>query len=125
MAVFIAATPAKETVMAKRKKRVAARKGKATRVKAGKSARSLRRKPAKPRKTKAKLKKRATKTKKRAVAKSMVPNAETVVVDIVEEPVPGVLVVTELKATDIRGSNVGQEQPDEGPGWAPPKSKER
>lgn len=122
MAVFIAGTPAKVTVMAKRKKRAAARKGKATRVKARKSAKSLQPKPAQPKKTKAKLKKRAAKTKKRAVAKNMVPKVETVVVDIVEEPVPGVLVVTELEATEIRGSNVSQEQPDEGPGGAPPKS---
>lgn len=108
--------------MAKRKKRASARKGKATRRKARKSAKSLRRKPAKPRKTKAKLKRRATKTKKRAVAKSVVPKVETVVVDIVEEPIPGVMVVTELEATEIRGSSVSQEQPDEGRGEAPSKS---
>ena len=108
--------------MAKRKKRAAALKGKATRVKARKSAKSLQRKPAKPKKTKAKLKKRAAKTKKRAVAKTMVPKVETVVVDIVEEPVPGVLVITEFEATEIRGSSASQEQPDEGPAGAPPKS---
>ena len=122
MAVFIAATPAKVTVMAKRTKRAAARTSKATRVKARKSAKSLRRKPAKPKKAKAKAKKRATKTKKRAVAKSVAPKVETVVVDIVEEPIPGVMVVTELEATEIRGSGVSQEQPDEGRGEGRPKS---
>jgi hypothetical protein len=52
----------------------------------------------------------------------MVPKVETVIVDIVEEPVPGVMVITELEGTEIRGPSVSQEQPEEGPGEAPPKS---
>src|ERR1035441_5033914 len=96
--------------MAKRKKRAAARTGKAKRVKARKPAKPMRGKPAKPRKTKAKSKKRAAETKKRAAAKSMVPKVETVVVDIVEEPVPGVMVITEFEATEIRRSSVSQDR---------------
>src|SRR5450759_2120133 len=76
--------------MAQRKKQAAARRGKAAkRGKARKPAKSVRGKTAKRTSAKAKSKKRATKTKKRAVAKTMVPKVEAVVVDIVEEPVPG------------------------------------
>ena len=102
--------------MAKRKKRAAARRGKATR----KPVKSMRGKPAKRRGTKAKSKKRATKTKKRAVAKIMAPAVETVIVDVIEEPVPGVMVVSEFEATEIRGPSVGQDMPGEGP-VSPPR----
>jgi hypothetical protein len=109
--------------MAQRKKQTAARRGKAAkRGKARKPAKSMRGKIAKRTSAKAKSKKRGTKTKKRAVAKTMVPKVETVVVDIVEEPVPGVMVVTEFEATEIREPSVSQEQSEEGLGEAPPKS---
>src|SRR5664280_46343 len=111
--------------MAKRKKRAAARRGKATRGKAHKPAKSMRRKPAKRRGAKAKSKKLVTKTKKRAVAKTMVPKVETVIVDIGEKPVPGVMVVTEFEATEIRGLSTNPEQPKESRGATPPKSEER
>ena len=39
---------------------------------------------------------------KRAVVKKVVPTVETVIVDVIEEPVPGVMVVTEFEATAIR-----------------------
>jgi len=114
------------TVMAQRKKQAAARRGKAAkRGKARKPAKSVREKTAKRTSAKAKSKKRATKTKKRAVAKTMVPKVETVVVDIVEEPVPGVMVVTEFEATEIRGLSTNPEQPKESRGATPPKSEER
>lgn len=91
--------------MAKRKKRAVTRRGMAKR----KPAKSMRGKPAKRKVAKAKSKKRATKAKKRSVVKKMTPTAETVVVDIVEEPVPGVMVVTELEVAEIRGPSVSQD----------------
>ena len=97
--------------MAKRKKRAAARRGKATR----KPVKSMRGKPAKRKGAKAKSKKGATKTKKRAVAKTMAPTVETVVVDVIEEPIPGVIVVSEIEATEIRQPSGGQDTPEEGP----------
>jgi len=102
--------------MAKRKKRAAARRGKATR----KPVKSMRGKPAKRTGAKAKSKKRTIKTKKRAVAKTMAPTVETVVVDVIEEPVPGVMVVSEFEATEIRGPSGDQDMPGEGP-VSPPR----
>ena len=90
--------------MAQRKKRVAARKGKpATRGKARKPAKSVRGKAAKRTSAKATPRKRVTKAKsKRTTVKKLVPTVETVIVDMIEEPVPGVVVVTEFEATGIR-----------------------
>jgi hypothetical protein len=62
---------------------------------------------------------------KRAVAKKVLSTVETAVVDMIEEPVPGVVVVTELEATGIPGPNANPEQPEESRGAAPPKSEER
>jgi len=56
---------------------------------------------------------------------SQVPIVETVIVDMIEEPVPGVMVVTEFEATGIRGPNAKPEQPKESRGTTPPKSEER
>jgi hypothetical protein len=62
---------------------------------------------------------------KRAVAKKVIPTVETVIVDMIEEPVPGVMVVTEFEATGIRGPSAKPEQPKESRGAAaPPKSEE-
>ena len=112
--------------MAKRKKRAAARKGKAaTRGKARKPAKSVRGKTAKRTSARATPKKRVTKAKsKRAVAKKVVPTVETVIVDMIEEPVPGVMIVTEFEATGIRGPSAKPEQPKESRGAAPPKLEE-
>jgi hypothetical protein len=128
MAVLIAgARPEQAAVMAKRKKRVAARRGKAaTRGKARKPAKSVRGKTAKRISARATPRKRVTKAKsKRAVAEKVVPTVETVIVDIIEEPAPGVMVVTEFEATGIRGPNANPEQPEESRGAAPPESGER
>jgi fructose-1,6-bisphosphatase/inositol monophosphatase family enzyme len=111
--------------MAQRKKRVAARKGKsATRGKARKPPKSVRRKTAK--RTKATSRKQVTKAKsKRTLVKNVVPTVETVIVDVIEEPVPGVMVVTEFESTGIRGPDANPEQPEESRGAAPPESEER
>jgi hypothetical protein len=112
--------------MAKRKKRAAARRGKvATRGKARNPAKSVRGKTAKRTSARATPKKRVTKAKSnRAVAKKVAPTVETVIVDMIEEPVPGVMVVTEFEATAIRGPNAKPDQPKESRGAAPPKSEE-
>ena len=41
------------------------------------------------------------------------PIAETVIVDVIEEPVPGVITVTEFEATKVRDSSPAAAQPDE------------
>ena len=114
--------------MAQRKKRPAVRKGKSiTRRKARKPSKSARGRPAKrtvaraiPRKrlAKAKLKRGAKKARKRvrAVKPPSTPAVETVVVDVIEEPVPGVAVVTEIEATEVRDES--------GATSAPPESEE-
>ena len=128
MAVLIAGAPLEQAaVMAKRKKRAAARREKATtRGKARNPAKSVRGKTAKRTSARATPKKRVTKAKSnRAVAKKVAPTVETVIVDMIEEPVPGVMVATEFEATEIRGPSVNPEQPEESRGAAPPKSEER
>jgi hypothetical protein len=119
---FIAGVPPEQAVvMAQQKKRVVAR----TRGKARRPAKSARGKATKRASAKATPRKRVTKAKsKRPVAKKVVPTVETVIVDMIEEPVPGVMVVTEFEATGIRGPNAKPEQPEESRGAAPPKSEE-
>jgi len=121
------ALPEQAAVMAKRKRKATAHRGKvATRDKARKPGKSVRGKTAKRTTAKATSRKRVTKAKlKRAVAKKVVPTVETVIVDMIEEPVPGVMVVTEFEATGIRGPNEKPEQPKETRGTTPPKSEER
>ena len=121
--------------MAQRKKRPTARKAKPTaRRKARKPSKSARGRPAKrtvaraiPRKhlAKAKLKRGAKKARKRvrAVKPPTTPVVETVLVDVIEEPVPGVTVVTEFEATEVREAGAAPEQPEESRS-APPESEE-
>jgi hypothetical protein len=52
------------------------------------------------------------------------PVVETVVVDVIEEPLPGVTVVTEFEATEVREAGAAPGQPEEGQGPAPPESEE-
>jgi hypothetical protein len=49
------------------------------------------------------------------------PMVETVVVDVIEEPLPGVTAVTEFEATEVREAS--PEQPEEGHS-APPETEE-
>jgi hypothetical protein len=46
---------------------------------------------------------------------------ETVVVDVIEEPVPGVITVTGFEETEVREPSESPEQPEE----TPPESEER
>ncbi len=43
------------------------------------------------------------------IKRSTTPLVETVVVDVIEEPVPGVITVTEFEETDIRDANREEE----------------
>ena len=106
--------------MAKRTKRTTARKVKARR-KLPKRAKNAKRQAAK-RLVKAKPKRQTTKVKpKRSVAKKsasrrlMTPTqpstlqTETTILDVIEEPVPGVVVVTEFEETQTRRPDTTKE----------------
>ena len=101
--------------MAQRKKRGAARKATLKRGKAPK--RAARTRVVKRVSVKTAPKKRMTKTKAKRVVTKKAPikapgppppqgaaAAETVTVDVIEEPVPDVTVVTEFEATRVQGS---------------------
>jgi hypothetical protein len=108
MAVVFAGIPSeKAAVMAQWKKRAAARRGKvATRDKARKPVKSVHGKATNRTRAKTTPRKRLTKAKpKRAVVKKAVPTVETVIVDMIDEPVPGVMAVTEFLATGMRGAD--------------------
>lgn len=123
--------------MAQRKKRATVRRGKsAARGKARKASKSARGKAAKRTAAKPMPRKRLAKARpKRTVAKKLArkkvrpmtppgsPAVETVIVDVIEEPVPGVMVVTEFEATEVREPSAGPEQPEESQGSAPPESE--
>ena len=51
------------------------------------------------------------------------PAVETLTVDVIEEPVPGVTVVTEIEATEVREPSA--EQPEESNDSTPPESEGR
>jgi hypothetical protein len=74
---------------------------------------------------KAKLKGGAEKAWKKVRGRKLpsTPVVETVVVDVVEEPIPGVAVVTETEATEVRGAGAAPERPEESRA-APPESEE-
>jgi hypothetical protein len=121
--------------MAQRKKRPAVRKGKSiARRKARKPSKSARKRPVKrtvaratPRKrlAKVRLKRGAKKPRKkmRAMKPPSAPAVETVVVDVIEEPLPGVTVITEFEATEEHEVSGATEEPEESRS-APPESEE-
>ncbi len=95
------------------------------RGKSQKASKSARRKETKRSAAKPMPKKRLAKAKpKRARAKKAlhknvqptqpqsIPVCETVIVDVVEEPVPGVITVTEFEETEVREAIVDREQPE-------------
>jgi hypothetical protein len=51
--------------------------------------------------------------KARPLKRPGTPVVETTIVDVVEEPVPGVISVTEFEETDIREQGPGEESPEE------------
>ncbi len=113
--------------MAKRKKRTTVGKRKSTaRGKGHKASVSARGKTAKQGASKP-SKRLAKSTSNRAAAKKAAPKragqvkrpstptVETVIVDVIEEPVPGVIAITEFEETEVRDEDEGREQPDETP----------
>jgi hypothetical protein len=104
---------------------------------ARKSSKSVRKRPPKrtvaramPRKrsAKAKLKGGAKKARKKleAIKRARTPVVRTVVVDVVEEPIPGVAVVAEIEATEVGEAGPGAEEPEEeGSRSTPPESEEQ
>ncbi len=72
----------------------------------------------KERQVKTKLKrarvKKVTQKKVQPMKPSSTPQVETVIVDVVEEPVPGVITVTEFEETLVREPPKGPEQPGGG-----------
>ena len=109
--------------MAKRKKGAKVQKrGKlprgnsATRGKASKVSKSARGKAKK--RTIARAKPKRTAVKKAAQKnvqrmKHEIPAVETVIVDVIEEPVPGVITVTEFEETEASERIRGRDEPDE------------
>ncbi len=114
--------------MAKRKKRAAARKARSTaRGKAQRGTKSARGRATRriadirtPKKRPVKARPKGAGAKKRARKRMPpmkplgAPTAETIIVDVIEEPVPGVIAVTEFEATEVREASPDSEQPDEG-----------
>jgi hypothetical protein len=114
--------------MATRKKRAAAGKARSTaRGKARTGTKSAGGKATRrtadsrtPKKRPVKARPKGAGTKKRARKRMPptkppgAPTAETVIVDVIEEPVPGVITVTEFEATEVREASPDTEQPDEG-----------
>ncbi len=102
--------------MAKRKKRAKVQRRKSATVrgkvrKGSKFARGKAKKRtiAKAKPKRAEVKKAARKKVQRI--KQETPAVETVVVDVIDEPVPGVITVTEFEKTEVRG--IGRDEPEE------------
>jgi hypothetical protein len=51
------------------------------------------------------------------------PAVETGIVDVIEEPASGAIVVTEAEATEVREPSAGAEQPEENQDATPPESE--
>jgi hypothetical protein len=112
--------------MAKAKKRVAARKKSSKRGKANaKPARKLAAKQATSRKAKSKVKRTAVSAKKPAAKKKRPPEPvktmqvaampiETTPMDVIDEPAPGVVAVTEYQSVQIPTSISTDVQPERG-----------
>ena len=67
------------------------------------------------RSAKAKLKGGAKKARRRvrATKPPSTPVVETVIMDVVEEPIPGVTVVSEFEVTEVREGGAEPEEPEE------------
>ena len=110
--------------MAKAKKRVAVRKKNSKRSKASaKPARKRAAKRATPKKTKSKVQRPGMSTKSlakkmrppetmetRPVAEAPVTTVETTIIDVIEEPAPGVVAVTEYESVQTTGDILRREK---------------
>ena len=108
--------------MAEQKKQTTLRRRRSVRGKSRKISRTARGKTGKQPATKPMPKKRFAKAKPRRRrgegfaekrAAHAIPVRETVIVDVIEEPVPGVITVTEFEETDVREARVHRAQPEE------------
>jgi hypothetical protein len=116
--------------MAKAKKRVAVRKKNSKRGKASaKPARKRAAKRATPKKTKSKVQRPGMSTKSpakkmrppetmetRPVAEAPVTTVETTIIDVIEEPAPGVVAVTEYESVQTTTSIHAGAEPERGEG---------
>ena len=84
------------------KRRVKKRKGATARGKARKGAKAVRAKATK--RTAAKVKRKHTSVNKaaRKVKRPIIPVVETAAVEVIEQPAPGVITVTEVEETEVR-----------------------
>jgi hypothetical protein len=117
--------------MAKAKKRVAARKKSSKRGKASaKPARKMAAKHATPKKAKSKVQRMGMSAKKPAAKKKRPPETaerrqavempvETTIIDVIEEPAPGVIAVTEYESVQTAASISHGGEPERGEGIAP------
>ncbi len=101
--------------MAKRKKRAKVQRrasGQARKV-----SKSARRKATKPTVVRVKPKragvKKAARKKVQRKKQPSAPAVETAVVDAIQEPVPGVITVTEFEETEVREEIPGRDEPEE------------
>jgi hypothetical protein len=113
--------------MAQRRKRMTLRRGRsAVGGRAGKRSKPVRRKAAKrstgklmPREHLKKNKRKRSRAKKgvlrpaRPMQRQPVLERETVIVDVVDEPIPGVITVTEFEETEVREGSRNRDQPEE------------
>ena len=97
--------------MAKAKKRVTTRKKASKRGKA--SAKSSRKKIAKRATTKKRPRKTSAKKAPRKVGRQRVPVIEDTIIDVVDEPVPGVARVTEYETVSLTTPNRGGPEMEE------------
>lgn len=97
--------------MAKAKKRVTTRKKASKRGKA--SAKSSRKKIAKRATTKKRPRKTSAKKAPRKVGRQRVPVIEDTIIDVVDEPVPGVARVTEYETVSLTTPNRGGPETEE------------
>jgi len=89
---------------------------KASRPARGKGAKRIKAKPAAKKRVATPKHKKARKIARKSVRPQGAPVLETTIVDIVEEPVPGVVTVTEFEETRVvRRPGMGRAQPEEGP----------
>jgi hypothetical protein len=84
------------------KRRVQKRKGATARGKARKRTNAVRAKGTKRTVAKAKPKRASVNKAVRKVKRPIVPVAETVAVEVIEQPTPGVIPVTEVEETEVR-----------------------
>jgi hypothetical protein len=109
-------------VAKKTAKRATAKKAKKRVAKSGRAVKAKKRAARPGRAVKAKKVARKAGKRKTPQTRQAAPQMETVIIDVIEEPVPGVTMVTEYEAVQMRrpASRIEEpEEPREGPGPGP------